>query len=411
MEKKMNKMIIFVLLLSHWNLCANEDKPSMHVKYVNEIIHSFAEDMERELELVCIGSGGSMPYDVESISMKFNTYQRATIDQACELEVKATEKLLKAINSHPKIRPYLRVYPFTAPRAEVAISFYKSNGTPYIDGIVVGHVFQVRGYIFYCKRSVEGHLSDLGEEPYEVAFNIAQNPHLHLKHDFSRRWSNTKELKLVLNPEEEEKFLRAFDAEPPIKRWERLKQIAENNSLMTLSEAIRELIVGVTDPYFVNDTLEKIASMERTQNTGEYVEYWDNGQIKVSAAFKNGWADGHIHGWYENGYDAFKGYFSEGIKQGVHMVFFPPQRCGKPFVNEGRLLSYDEIGKPHGSQQTCYPKRGLESFMKYNHGTIDGKMGIYADDYNGLLEERKYERGKLVETKTYPPKRIAAKSK
>ncbi len=62
--------------------------------------------------------------------------------------------------------------------------------------------------------------------------------------------------------------------------------------------------------------------MERTQDSAEYLEYWDDGQIKVKAAFKNGWADGHVHGWYKSGCDAFKAYFNEGIKQRVHFAFF-----------------------------------------------------------------------------------------
>ncbi len=336
-QKQMNKLIILILLLSHSRLFAHD--PPVYVKYANEIICSFAEDMHREFGLICVGHGGSMPDDVEEISIKFDAYQRATIDQACELEVKVTEKLLNFINKHPKIRPYLREYPFTAPRANISISFYQPDGKPYTDGIVVGYVFQRRGYIFYCKRAENGDLSDLGEESYETALKIVQNPHLHLKHDFSRRWGNTKESKLVFDPEEEEQFLHAFNAHPPIKRWERLKEIAENHSRITLSGAIRELIIGVTEPYFGESLLEKIAEMERTRlYIGEFIEYWDNGQIKVKAAFKNGWADGHIHGWYENGYDAFKGYFSEGIKQGIHMAFFPPKRNGGPLVNEGRLF-------------------------------------------------------------------------
>jgi antitoxin component YwqK of YwqJK toxin-antitoxin module len=166
----------------------------------------------------------------------------------------------------------------------------------------------------------------------------------------------------------------------------------------------------VTDPCF-EDTLVKIAEMERTQHSREYVEYWDNGQTKVMAAFKNGWADGHIHGWYENGYDAFKGHFNEGVKQGIHIVFFPPQRNGRPLVGYGRFLTYNENGKAHGCQETSHLKGGLESFMTYVNGVIDGKMGIYADNYGDLLEERKYDKGQLIDRKTYPPKRTPKKSK
>ncbi len=49
--------------------------------------------------------------------------------------------------------------------------------------------------------------------------------------------------------------------------------------------------------------------------------------------------------------------------------------------------------------------------MTYKNGIIEGEMGIYADNQDGLLEERKYEKGKLLEHKIYPPKRKQAKSK
>ncbi len=105
MGKKMNKMIIFIVLLLQCNLFALEDEPSLDGKYVNEIIRTFAEEMQQEFGLECSGSGGSMPHDVESIAIEFNAYQRATIAQACALEVTVTEKLLNAINTHLKLDP------------------------------------------------------------------------------------------------------------------------------------------------------------------------------------------------------------------------------------------------------------------------------------------------------------------
>jgi hypothetical protein len=395
----MIKTVILFFLIVHWNLFAWEE--SIYSKYAMEIIRSFAEEMEKEYGFICVGYGGVRPKDVETISVTFNAYQRATIDEACALEVQATEKLLHLINSHPKIRPYLREYPFTAPRAQISISFYQPDGRPYTHGIVVGYVFQVRGYIFYEKRDENGKLSNLGEEPYEAALKIVQNPHLSIKHNFSRRWSNIKEMKLELSAEDEEAFLRTYQAQTPLQRWNRLREIAENQSKMTLSAAIRELISGVTEPFFGEDMLIKITDMERSLNSGEYIEYWDNGQIKVKAAFKNGWADGHIHGWYENGYDAFKGHFQEGIKQGVHMAFFPPKRAGGPLCNVARLLSYDEKGQPYGRQDTSYAQGGLESFMDYKNGVINGKMQIFIGKNSGVIEERDYHKGKLIKRQAY----------
>src|SRR5262249_10664414 len=143
MGKKIFKTATFFILLMYGSLFAKKNEDPM-LKYVNEVVREFSREMRQEFGLVRKGGGGSMPYDIESIEVNFKAYQRATIDEACALEVMVTERLLKAINNHPKIRPYLREYPFTPPRAEIGISFYKLNDRPYTEGVVVGHVFQVR---------------------------------------------------------------------------------------------------------------------------------------------------------------------------------------------------------------------------------------------------------------------------
>lgn len=406
----MNKlMILLITFLYLTSLRATEE--SRDVKYAHQLMNAFIAQMEREWGLMCVGTGGAMARDIESITLEFVSHQRATIDQACALEVQVIEKFLEAMNRDVNIRPYLREYPFTAPRAKIGISFNKPNGDPYTDGIVVGYVFQVRGFLFYCKMNQEGQLSDLGEEPYEAALKIARNPHLKLKHDFSRRWSERKEVKLELCPEEEIKFLKQYSSQTALQRWEHAKEIVENDSRIKLSEAIRELISGITDPYFICDTLEKIAEMEKGQNSGEYIEHWSNGQTKVKAAFKNGLADGHIHGWYENGYDAFKGHFCEGIKQGIHIAFFPPKREGGPSVNYGRVLIYNDHGKPDGKQLTEYPTGNLESSARYKNGILHGQVNIYGDKDIGLIEKRIYENGTLIDQKTLLPKYLKPKSK
>ncbi|MEI6241849.1 MAG: hypothetical protein WCP39_00395 [Chlamydiota bacterium] len=145
--------------------------------FVNQIIQSFAKEMEKDFELVCIGNGGKMPHDVEEISVKFIAYRRATIEQARELEVNATETFLRMINAHEKIRPFLREYPFKVNRAEVSIAFRKNDNSAYDDSSVV-HVFQVKNRIFYyAEEPNSGTRRILLEESYEEAVKIVkENP-------------------------------------------------------------------------------------------------------------------------------------------------------------------------------------------------------------------------------------------
>lgn len=113
-----------------------------------------------------------MPYDIEGIELGFMAYQRAIVEEARNLEVLVTEAFLQAINSHKKIRPYLREYPFPASRTNVTISFNKPDNRRYSDGSVA-YMFHVKNTIFYSAKDPEtGKYIDIHEEPYEEARRI-----------------------------------------------------------------------------------------------------------------------------------------------------------------------------------------------------------------------------------------------
>lgn len=161
--------VIFILFIVGTKMHAGEKQSAEYVKYVNEITDSFVKEMEKELDLKCIGKGGSMPNNVKEIEVVFIASRKATIQEARELEVKATEKLLHAINTHEKIRPYLSEYPFQANRAEISIAFRTPDNSCYTDGSVV-HVYQVNNKIFYDAEDALSHKRfSLGIEPYEEA--------------------------------------------------------------------------------------------------------------------------------------------------------------------------------------------------------------------------------------------------
>jgi hypothetical protein len=120
--------MVFIFITNGCFAMDNEDKDNPpYIEHVVAIFRDAAKQIERELGLECIGSGGAMPRDVERIDLDFIAYQRATVEQARELEVKATEKLVKIINAHEKIRPFLREFPSPASRTGVSISFCKKK--------------------------------------------------------------------------------------------------------------------------------------------------------------------------------------------------------------------------------------------------------------------------------------------
>jgi hypothetical protein len=142
--------------------------------YVDQVIHQIAKEMKEEYSFRCIGDGGKMPQDIEEISVDFIDYKKATVEDARILEVNATEKFLKIINSHEKIRPFLREFPFKANRVKVYISFNKPDNTWYSDGSVAV-VFQARDKLFFRQaQPITQDLLPLHEELYETALKIVQ---------------------------------------------------------------------------------------------------------------------------------------------------------------------------------------------------------------------------------------------
>ena len=149
-------------------LFSNESKFKPYFGYVKEIVHSFSEEMRAEYDLICIGSGGSMPEDVQGIDVKFIAYGSFTIEEARKAEVACIQSLLNKINTHSEIRPYLREYPFNTSRISVSISFRTKENKRPVDGSVA-FVDLAKNKIFYEAAEVRKELfcptNKLGEAP------------------------------------------------------------------------------------------------------------------------------------------------------------------------------------------------------------------------------------------------------
>ena len=152
---KFVKIIIALMsfLYGGQTLKANDAEEEDYPKYVHEIVREFAREVYKKYGLYCESSGGSMPHDVEEISIDFTVRKRATIEEARKLEVELIESFLKKVNAHEKIRPFLREYPFTPRRAGITIAFTKQNGCWSHDGSVV-YVNTGKGNLYYNKAEV-----------------------------------------------------------------------------------------------------------------------------------------------------------------------------------------------------------------------------------------------------------------
>jgi hypothetical protein len=141
---------------------------------LNEVVDMLEKEMKEQFGLRCIGQGGSMPYDIQEIGVRFLVHQQVTIEEARELEVRATERFVEIINAHEGIRPFLRDYPWDYRRASIVIAFRDERGNDYPDGITL--ILQGKDKLFYFgPERYPNDIDHLKEEPYDEAKKIVNS--------------------------------------------------------------------------------------------------------------------------------------------------------------------------------------------------------------------------------------------
>ncbi len=87
-----------------------------------------AKKLQKELGLLCIGTGGGMMGDIYHMSMSFQYFEEVDEGKARDLLVSATQEYLSAINNDKKVRPYLHNYPFTVEGVDISIWSKEPDG-------------------------------------------------------------------------------------------------------------------------------------------------------------------------------------------------------------------------------------------------------------------------------------------
>jgi antitoxin component YwqK of YwqJK toxin-antitoxin module len=181
---------------------------------------------------------------------------------------------------------------------------------------------------------------------------------------------------------------------------------------VSLEEGLQEQIHGIEEVYFDQAFIQRVKAAAEKNEEGEYVENWSNGKRKARIPYKKGFLHGHIHGWYPEGPDAFKGFYKDGLRLGIHMTFDHTD-CPTSTVYYTRVLQYDKDGFLEGKQTTYHLQSdGLYALLPYKHGVLDGKLEFYENPFryvNGLrrykektqVEERIYEKGVFKKSSSY----------
>lgn len=163
-----------------------------------------------------------------------------------------------------------------------------------------------------------------------------------------------------------------------------LKEISGENTTL---ENINFIFNNLPQNFIKKDELIKLrADFNRS---GPYVEYWNNGQKKIEIAYKTGKFNGHVHCWYKNGMDAYKGYYRENLKQGIHIIFYPSDDKTRTFYS--KILSFNENGNLEGTQWFLYPNFNLKSIYNFRNGLPSGDLTLWDLEENRIFSDHYYE--------------------
>ncbi len=101
---------------------------SSHEILADRIINQTSNQLEKEKDLVCSGTGGQMMGDIQVMDISFQYFHLVNLEEARELLVYVIRTFLKNINDNKEIRPYLHNYPFTTKNIEITIWSYQPDG-------------------------------------------------------------------------------------------------------------------------------------------------------------------------------------------------------------------------------------------------------------------------------------------
>ena len=78
---------------------------------------------------------------------------------------------------------------------------------------------------------------------------------------------------------------------------------------------------GTIEEYWSSENIKSIEFYNLGRKSG-FEEYYENGQIKTKAFFKNGKLDGFYQEFYSNGKIQSRGFFKSGKLEGEFLIYF-----------------------------------------------------------------------------------------
>jgi len=132
-----------------------EDFPE-NVRYANEVLQTFALELEKEHEFFL--NGFNLEKDQEKIDVlnfQVTASYSPSLEEARALELALTQRLIEMVNKNEKLRPFLKEYPVSNQSVSIDLRFHGSNITSFdshvssIHTIPNSNIAKNRNRIFY----------------------------------------------------------------------------------------------------------------------------------------------------------------------------------------------------------------------------------------------------------------------
>lgn len=209
---------------------------------------------------------------------------------------------------------------------------------------------------------------------------------------FYREWSKNGQqiLSLSFHNDLREGKSEQWYANGRIKRQEEYREAVPCNHTLEWTEE-GQLLLDI-------DHTEKVEkrwypSGERSYYKDPFLEvdYYENGQKRGEAHYKNGLLEGPFLEWYEEGEQKTVGAYHEGLASGIWQSYYPPLP-GRP-LQLFRQAEY-VAGEYAGKISTYYLNGAKKSSIPYKEGLLEGIKELW--DANGqIVQQTQYLGGKV----------------
>lgn len=168
----MKKIIYFFLVIVFSSNAAFADNYDYDAE-IEKIVSSYLRYIRNEKGVVVAGRGGGAQGEVSRVSLSLDCYQSHKLESARLFFVGIVEELLRRINSHKIIRPYLKRYPFSANELHFLLGYQTKNGK-FVPEEFIGVITLSEGKLYYntYNHSKDQFNKPFYSEPYSVARDI-----------------------------------------------------------------------------------------------------------------------------------------------------------------------------------------------------------------------------------------------